>query len=112
VWDQVSYLNSVCNRISSLETNDIKRFKTSDNKNNNFSLVLKYNLGIYPYLDVMWDVQSGVPGSRRGLFMWDLWWKKWHSDRFPSDFFVVLLSLSFHHCSPYPYITQGWTIRP
>jgi hypothetical protein len=30
---------------------------------------------------------GGGPGSRSGQSMWDLWWKKWHWDRFFSEFF-------------------------
>jgi hypothetical protein len=29
----------------------------------------------------------GVPRSRPGQFMWDLWWTKWHWGRFFSEFF-------------------------
>jgi DNA relaxase NicK len=28
--------------------------------------------------------------------MWDLWWTKWHCDRFFSESFVFPLSISFH----------------
>jgi hypothetical protein len=35
----------------------------------------------------------------RGLSMWDLWWKKWHWDRFFFQYFGFPLSISFHHCS-------------
>jgi hypothetical protein len=31
--------------------------------------------------------------------MWDLWWTKWHWDRFFPDFFGFPLSISFHRCS-------------
>jgi hypothetical protein len=32
--------------------------------------------------------------------MWDLWWTKWHWDRFFSEYFGFLLSTSsFHWCS-------------
>jgi hypothetical protein len=30
--------------------------------------------------------------------MWDLWWTKWHWDRFFSEYFDFLLSISFHRC--------------
>jgi hypothetical protein len=33
------------------------------------------------------------PGSRPGQSMWDLWWTKWHSDRFLSEFFGFPLSI-------------------
>jgi hypothetical protein len=29
----------------------------------------------------------GGPGSRPGQSMWNLWWTKWHWDRFFSEFF-------------------------
>jgi hypothetical protein len=28
--------------------------------------------------------------------MWDLWWKKWHWDRFFAEYFGFPLSISFH----------------
>jgi hypothetical protein len=28
--------------------------------------------------------------------MWDLWWKKWHWDRFFPEYFGFSLSISFH----------------
>jgi hypothetical protein len=31
--------------------------------------------------------------------MWDLWWTKWHWDRFFFEFFGFPLSVSFHRCS-------------
>jgi hypothetical protein len=31
--------------------------------------------------------------------MWDLWWTKWHWDRFFYEFFGFPLSISFHWCS-------------
>jgi hypothetical protein len=31
--------------------------------------------------------------------MWDLWWTKWHLDRFLSEYFGFPLSISFHQCS-------------
>jgi hypothetical protein len=31
--------------------------------------------------------------------MWDLWWTKWHWDRFFPEYFGFPLSLSFHRCS-------------
>jgi hypothetical protein len=31
--------------------------------------------------------------------MWDLWWTKWHWDRFFSEYFGFPLSISFHRCS-------------
>jgi hypothetical protein len=31
--------------------------------------------------------------------MWDLWWTKWHWDRFFSEYFGFPLSVSFHRCS-------------
>jgi hypothetical protein len=31
--------------------------------------------------------------------MWDLWWTKWHWDRFIPEYFGFPLSVSFHRCS-------------
>jgi hypothetical protein len=31
--------------------------------------------------------------------MWNLWWTKWHWDRFFSEYFGFALSVSFHRCS-------------
>jgi hypothetical protein len=41
----------------------------------------------------------GEPGSVPDQRIWDMWWKKWHWDRFLSQHFSVPLSLSFHECS-------------
>ena len=31
--------------------------------------------------------------------MWDLWWTKWHWDKFfPPEYFGFPLSISFHRC--------------
>jgi hypothetical protein len=30
--------------------------------------------------------------------MWDLWWTKWHLDRFFTEYFGFPLSISFHRC--------------
>ena len=35
----------------------------------------------------------------RGQSIWDLWWAKWHWDRFFSEYFGFPLSLLFHRCS-------------
>jgi hypothetical protein len=35
----------------------------------------------------------------RGQSMWDLWWTKWHWDRFFPKYFGFSLSISFHRCS-------------
>jgi hypothetical protein len=34
-----------------------------------------------------------------GQSMWDLWWTKWHWDRFLPEYFGFPLSVSFHRCS-------------
>jgi hypothetical protein len=44
--------------------------------------------------------------------MWDLWWTKWHWDKFLSNFFGFPLSISFHRCSPKLISSGGWTICP
>jgi hypothetical protein len=31
--------------------------------------------------------------------MWDLWWKKWHWDRFFPEYFGFPLAISFDRCS-------------
>jgi hypothetical protein len=46
----------------------------------------------------------GGPGSHPGHSMWDLWWTKWHWDKF---FFKFSLSVLFHHHFPCSYITRG-----
>jgi hypothetical protein len=45
--------------------------------------------------------------------MWDLWWKKWHWDRFLFKSFSFLLSVSFHRGSPllvYHVEDEQWTV--
>jgi hypothetical protein len=37
--------------------------------------------------------------ARLGQSMWDLWWTKWHWDRFISEYFSFPLPISFHQCS-------------
>jgi hypothetical protein len=44
--------------------------------------------------------------------MWDLWWTKWHWDRFFSEFFDFPLSISFHLGSPNSYIIWGMDNTP
>jgi hypothetical protein len=41
----------------------------------------------------------GGPGSILDQSMWDLWWTKWHWDRFFPELFGFPLSISFHRCS-------------
>jgi len=40
----------------------------------------------------------GGPGSIPGHFTWNLWWKKWHWDRFLTEYFDFPLSIPLHHC--------------
>jgi hypothetical protein len=35
--------------------------------------------------------------------MWDLWWAKWHWERFFSEFFGFSVNISFHRRSPHSY---------
>jgi hypothetical protein len=35
----------------------------------------------------MGQAVSGGPGSIPGQSMWDLWWTKWHGDRFFPEYF-------------------------
>jgi hypothetical protein len=39
--------------------------------------------------------------------LWDLWWTKWHWDRFFPDYFGFPLSISFHRCSITRKRTKG-----
>ena len=41
----------------------------------------------------------GGPGSISGQSVWDLWWTKWHWDRYFPKYFGFPLSFSFHRCS-------------
>jgi hypothetical protein len=49
---------------------------------------------------------AGISPRRPGS-MWDLWWTKWHSDWFFSEFFGFLSSISLHRGSSHPGIEQG-----
>jgi hypothetical protein len=51
------------------------------------------------------------PGSCPSQSMGDLWLTEWHWDRFFSNFFSCLLSVSLHHGSPYSYIIWGMNYR-
>jgi hypothetical protein len=50
-------------------------------------------------LNTIQTSHSGSSNSMPGQSMWDLWWTKWHWDRFLSEYFSFPLSVSFHHCS-------------
>jgi hypothetical protein len=41
------------------------------------------------------EKEKKIPGKS----MWDLWWTKWHWDRFFPEYFGFPLSISFHRCS-------------
>ena len=56
-------------------------------------------LGAVPWLRRLVAGLSGGPASILGQSMWDLWWTKWHRDRFFSEYFGFPLSISFHWCS-------------
>ena len=45
------------------------------------------------------DSHRGGPGSIPSQSMWDLWWKKWHWDKFFPEYFGFPMSISFHQCS-------------
>jgi hypothetical protein len=57
-----------------------------------------------------WPLNRGGLGSHPGQSMWDLW-TKWHSGRF-LRVIRFPLSISFHRCCPYVYITWGMNNRP
>jgi hypothetical protein len=59
---------------------------------------VKYFTKIWHCTKLHNSVQSGLNFSQS---MWDLWWTKWHWDRFISEFLGSALSVSFHCCSPY-----------
>ena len=40
-----------------------------------------------------------IPGHIPGQSMRNLWWTKWHWDRFPTEYFDLPLSMPFHKCS-------------
>jgi hypothetical protein len=47
--------------------------------------------------------------------MWDLWWTKWHWDRFDSKYCYFLISVSFHqslfiHSFIHSFISDEWYI--
>ena len=45
------------------------------------------------------------PGLIPGQSMWELWWTKWHRERFfPPEYFSFSLSVSFHQCSIFIFI--------
>jgi hypothetical protein len=52
---------------------------------------------------------SGVLGLHLAKSMWDLWWIKWHWERFLYEFLGVSPYISFHHGSLYSYIT--WVMK-
>jgi hypothetical protein len=58
-------------------------------------------------------LNRGGPGSRPERSLWDLWWTKWHWDRFFSESFGFPLSVSFHRCSMFTHVSSGgWTKGP
>jgi hypothetical protein len=55
----------------------------------------------------------GGPGSCPCQSMWDLWWRKWQWERFPSESFCFPLSILFHRCSIFTHVSSGgWTKGP
>jgi hypothetical protein len=50
--------------------------------------------------------------------MWDLWWTKWHGDRFFPEYFGFPLSISFHRRSitrekeNQNILITGWLNKP
>jgi hypothetical protein len=44
-------------------------------------------------------IGRGGTSSNPDRSMWDLWWAKWHWDKFFSEYFGFPLSISFHRCS-------------
>jgi hypothetical protein len=57
---------------------------------------------------------AGLSPRRSGFALgsvWDLWWTKWHWDRFHSECFGFHLSILFHHGSPHSYIIWGMNNR-
>jgi hypothetical protein len=53
-----------------------------------------------------------TPGFTPGYVHCDMWWTTWQWDRVFSKFFTILLSVSFHRDSPYPYIICGINNTP
>jgi hypothetical protein len=53
--------------------------------------------------------RRGGPGSHPGQTMSDLRWKKWHWDRFYSESFDFVLSVSFHSYSFFTPISSRWS---
>jgi len=50
-----------------------------------------------------------VPGSVPGQYMWDLWWTKWHWDKFLSEYFVFP-SHYYSTNTPYAFIHLSRTL--
>jgi hypothetical protein len=60
-------------------------------------ILMQYKIDI-PIFSIN-NKSSFSPGSIPGQFMWDLWWTKWHWERFFPEYFGFSLSISFHRCS-------------
>jgi hypothetical protein len=65
---------------------------------------------------VCFKVYCGGPGSSPGQVMWDLWWTKWHWDRFSSNTLVSstksnsINMLHIHHHLSSGAVTTGQTV--
>jgi hypothetical protein len=62
-------------------------------------------------LTVSW-LRRFVAGLTACQSMWNLWWTKWHWDRFFFEFDSFSLSVSLHRGSPYSCIISGTNSRP
>jgi hypothetical protein len=87
-------------------TSSKKRFKSKEFRILCLSLVWEFPLW---QSDGKWRATAQAVSRRpvtseawvrsRGRSMWDLWWTKWHWDRFFPEYFGFPLSISFHRCS-------------
>jgi hypothetical protein len=64
------------------------------------------------FLQLVAGLSLQRPSSCPGQSMQDLWYTKWHWDRFFFELFGFPLSVSFHHGPPYSYIIWGMNDKP
>jgi hypothetical protein len=65
-------------------------------RNKNVRLIMVCREAVLWLRQLVADLSPRRPGFAPRSVQWDLWWTKWHWDRFLSEFFGFPLSISFH----------------
>jgi hypothetical protein len=97
-----------CGKVTGMEgvlvrnPEDVRPLRRDDNIKMNFKEIKKYRLYLGRAMAQAVSRRHPTaedPVRSRGQSMWDLWWTKWHCDRFLPEYLGFALSVSFHRCS-------------